>query len=120
MKALKFGITLFSMFFLIAFSYAQNDKSRMTKDELRNEKIIEYVGLNPEMADKARELSKKYIAMYKEATTEEEKAEVYKKADVEAKSIFSAEQYKKYKEFLDNEKKSKAARVERAKLKETN
>lgn len=110
MKALKFGLTLFSMVFFVAFSSAQNDKSRMTKEELRNEKIIEYVGLSAEKADKAREISRKYTAMYKEAATEEEKAEVYKKADAEAKSFLTEEQYKKYKQFLANEKKSTEAR----------
>jgi hypothetical protein len=115
MKALKIGLTLFSMLVLVTFSSAQSGTERMTKEEARTERIIEYVGLDAATAVKARELSVKYTALFKEAGDDVKKEQIIKDMDVDAKNLLTEEQYKKYKEFLANEKNTKKARTERAK-----
>ena len=110
MKTLKLGLTLFSLFAVVAFSSAQNDNTKMTKEEVRTEKIIDYIGLDDNVASKARTLSVKYTALINEASDDSKKEQIFKNLDIDVKNLLTDEQYKKYKEFLANEKKSEASR----------
>lgn len=120
MKALKIGLTLFSMLVIVAFSSAQNDKSKMTKEEVRTEKIIDYVGLGGDVAEKARSLSVKYTDLINQSNDDAQKKEkIFQDLDVEVKALLTDEQYKMYEGFVqkekDDKKKSSASRTERAK-----
>ena len=113
MKALKIGITLFSLLAIVSFSNAQDAESKRV--DSRTERIITKLGLNETQATQARELSVKYKDLVANATDQKQKTAYKQEAEVELKKILTAEQYQDYKEILANEKKSAAARAERAK-----
>jgi hypothetical protein len=115
MKVLKLGLTLFSLFVVVAFSSAQNSQEKMTKEELRTEKIIDYIELDNSVAIKARALSVKYTDLINEANDDSAKEQIFKNLDLDVRNLLTEEQYKKYQEFLAKEKKSAATRSERAK-----
>ena len=58
MKALKIGITLFSLLAIVTVSNAQSVS--ITKENARLERIIKQLDLNEDQASEAREISAKY------------------------------------------------------------
>ena len=113
MKTLKIGISLFSLLAIVSFSNAQT-ASKVKADD-RTERMIVKLGLDETKANHAREISVKYKDLVSNSTDQKQKIAYKQEAEEELKKILSSEQFAKYKEILANEKKSSAARAERAK-----
>lgn len=110
MKSLKISITLLSMLAIVSFSSAQ-DAGKQTKAD----KIISQLNLDADQTAKVNALQAKYKPLIKGTENKEEKLKYRSELDVEVQKILTKEQYAKFKELKANEKKSTAARAERAK-----
>lgn len=104
MKALKIGITLFSLLAIVAVSSAQT--ARITKENARVERIITQLGLNEDQASKAREISAKYSELIKGTRDMDQKNAYKAEADSKVQEILTAEQYTEYKKIVAAEKKT--------------